>query len=173
MRELQLLHKAKPIAFADAEGRSAPFAHAIQRQDRRRLKWTGEKCARSMTFMVVCKNQPGGAGLAQLLLQSSAHVQFVLQPKRHRHPKTAKTGRRVGEVSFQEPIKLGQRLVVKRDVSQLVRLDAAFLQAISDGAGGKTCIVLFATETLLLRRSDNVPVHNQRGGTVVIKGRDA
>jgi len=90
VRELQLLLQAQTIAFADAIGGRAPFTHAVQSQDRRRVKRAGKKGAGGVAFVMVGKDQFCLARRGKPLLERPAHVQFVLEPKRHGQAKTAK-----------------------------------------------------------------------------------
>ena len=49
------------------------------------------------------------------------HVQLVLQPERHGQAEAAEPGRGIGQVGLQQPLELGQRLVVEGDVIEVVR----------------------------------------------------
>ena len=104
---------------------------------------------------------------------SSFWNSFSLQPERDRHAERAEAARREGEVGLEQPLELQERLVVEDDVVDVAELDAGLGQAVVDRVRGKARIVLLAGEALLLRRGDDAPVLDQRGGAVVVEGRDA
>ena len=56
MRKLNLTRQLDAIAAADAEGRGAPFADAIQRQNRRLLERAREEGAGGVAFVMVGEN---------------------------------------------------------------------------------------------------------------------
>ncbi len=116
VRKLELLQQSQFIAFAHAEGGSAPFANAIEGHDCGIFEGAGKKCAGGMTFVMVGKDETGGFGRFETLAQSATHVELVLEPERHGHPKASETGRGIGEIGFEQAIKFRQRLVVKGDV---------------------------------------------------------
>ena len=58
MRELQLPQQPQLVAFADAERRRAPLAHAVNGQDGGPLEGAGKESAGGMAFVVVGEDQP-------------------------------------------------------------------------------------------------------------------
>jgi hypothetical protein len=55
----------------------------------------------------------------------------------------------------------------------LVEIDFARVQTVSDCMGRETRVVLLASESLLLSRRDDAAVLNEGGGTIVVEGGDA
>ena len=74
---------------------------------------------------------------------------------------------------MQDAVELHERLLVKRDVVEFLRRDAAFAQAILDGVPRKSRVVLLSRETFLLRGGDDLPITHQARGAVVVVGRKA
>src|ERR1041384_6902937 len=101
------------------------------------------------------------------------HPNSFPNPERNRHEKTFQTGRRVSEITVQDPIELQKRLLVERDVIKIADVDAAFAQAIIDRAFWKIGVVFFARESFLLRGGDDFSIANETSRAVVIKSRDA
>ncbi len=173
MRELELLPQAELVAFALAECRRAPLAHAVNGQDRRGFKRAGEERAGGVALMVVREDKARLARHVEALPQRPAHVQLILQPQRHRKTEAPETRGRIGQVSLQQPVKLSQRLVIESDAVQILRLESGLGEAIGGGVGGKAGVMLLAREPFLLGRRDNIPIHDQRRGAVVIECGDA
>src|SRR5205085_2867606 len=108
-----------------------------------------------------------------MLLDLFAYPQLLAQPQRHRHQERTQAARRIINVSLKQSLKLQERLIVEGDVSHVFAFNAARLQAILDGIGGKAMIMLLARETLLLRRRHDLAVAHQTRRRVVVIGRDA
>src|SRR5262245_17868364 len=109
---------------------------------------------------------------AQALANLTTEVQLVFEPQRHRQAKAAQPSGGVSQVRLQQTLEFREGLIIESDVIELVWFQTAFLKAVSDRLEGKTGVVLLAREALLLCGPDNVAIHNQRRGAVVVKGRD-
>ena len=73
------------------------------------------------------------------------------------------------EISFQNPFKLDEGLVVKTDIVQTRSFDARFFQAVFDRAFRETGIVTLPGESLFLGGGDYFSIADQTGGGVVVK----
>lgn len=122
---------------------------------------------------MIGENQGGFPAGMKTLPESAAHVQLFLEPQRDSEPKTPQPRRGKGEVSFEQAIEFGQGFIIKDDIIELLVFKAGFLETISDRMSRKTRIVLLAGESLFLGSGDNITIHDQGGGTVMIKCRDA
>src|SRR5690606_38067052 len=102
----------------------------------------------------------------QPLANLPRQVEFLVNPAGQRRGERSEYARRVLEIRFEKAFELQQRLVVETDVVQLLRREPRFLEAVVDGVGGKTRVVLLPREPLLLRRGGDPAVDDQRGGRV-------
>ncbi len=122
MWKLKLLQQSQLVPFTHAGGSGAPLAYAIKGQNRRCIEGAGEESARSVALMVVGEQELCMSRGLKLMLKRPAHVQFVLEPDRHRQPKAFETGGSIGQVGFQQAVELRERFVVKCDVAQILML---------------------------------------------------
>src|ERR1017187_2162644 len=141
MRELELLPQAELVAFALAERRRAPLPHSVDGQDRRRLEGARKEGAGGVALVVIGKDKTRLARDVEALAQRPAHVKLILQPQRHREAEAPEAGGRVSKISLQQPVKLRQRLVIKSNAVQVLRLKSGLGEAVSDGAGGKAGVM--------------------------------
>ena len=169
MGKLQLVKQANPVPVTHTQRGRAPFAHAVNGEDRRRFERAGEERAGGMAFVVFGKNESGTARGGKVTPQDAPQMKFVLQPDRHGLPETPKAPRRVGQVGFQQPIELEEGFVIKSDVVQLLRLDAAGFQAVGNRMRRKFRIVFLACEPLLLGGGNDLAIHDKRCRTVMVK----
>src|SRR5262249_10845818 len=95
------------------------------------------------------------------------------EPGRHRFQERPEAERRVGEVGLEQPLELLERLFVEDDLIDRRERDPGFAQAIVDRAAGERGVVTLAGEALLLAGGGDPPVGDERGGAVVVVGRDA
>src|SRR5687767_4055935 len=100
-------------------------------------------------------------------------MQLFLEPRRHAIAKAAKAARGMRQVRFEDAFEFNERLLIECDIVELVWSHPRFAQAVVDGPAGKTGVVLEAAEALLLSRSDDFAVHDERRCAVMVKGRDA
>ena len=122
-----------------------------------------------MRFVVFGKENIAIA--AELPPDQFFHPNAFPDPKRYRHQKTLQAGRRIRQVSVQNPVEFQERLFIERHTTELVHADASFAQAIPHRVLRKTRIMFFACESFLLRRRDDFAVAHQACRAVVIKGR--
>ncbi len=73
------------------------------------------------------------------------------------------------EVSFQNPFKLDEGLVVKADIIQISDLDPRFLKAVLGGAFREISIMPFPGKSFFLGGGDYFSIADQTGGGVVVK----
>src|SRR5262249_35130195 len=130
MRKLKLLKQPQLVAFPDSQGSRAPFPDAIHSQDSGRIEWTGEKSAGRVAFVVIGEDGRDRPSAMEFLGQSPAHVQLVLEPERHGQAEALETRRGVSQVRLEKPIKLGQGLIVKSNIANLIGAQAGFFEAI-------------------------------------------
>ena len=74
----------------------------------------------------------------------------------------------MGEIGFEEAVELEERFFVEDHVVDLIRREAAGLQHVVDGAGGKAGVVFDAGEPLFLGGRDDFPSGDQAGRAVVV-----
>src|SRR5256885_4140071 len=91
----------------------------------------------------------------------------------HRLGEAARGAREPAQRQGEDALEFEHRLLVEDDGVEIVRFELSFLQAEIDGSEGKGGVVLAPGEALLLNGTDRDPVDDQRGGRVVIVGRDA
>ncbi len=171
--ELDVIEQADAVPLANADRRRAPLAHPVEGDDRRLVEGAGEERAGGMAFMVVGEDQPCPGRPTDSLPQGPPHVQLLLEPDRHGQPEAPKPARRVRQIGLDQPLELGQRLVVERDVVEVQGIQAPLFQAVGDRLPRHRGIVLLPREPLLLRRGHDPAVDDQRGGAVVVEGRDS
>src|SRR5690606_25871972 len=97
---------------------------------------------------------------------------LLFGPHRQRPAKLREAARREGEPGLEEPVELGEWLVVERDEVELRGVDARLAQAIRDGVGREGRVVLLPREALFLRRREELTVADEAGGAVVVEGAD-
>src|SRR6476620_9290326 len=85
-------------------------------------------------------------------------IQLFPKPERKRLPEGEESLRCGSQERLEQPLELGQRLLVERDVRQLVAPDAGFPQAVADRIRGKPVIVLDTSEALFLCGSHDLAV---------------
>ena len=108
------------------------------------------------------------AAAQQILLK-----ELFLDPKGYGHTERAEAPGGHSHIGFQQPLELEKGLVVKDYPVEIGRGQAAGLQAVVDGALGIAGVILLAGKAFLLGGRNDAPVHDQGGGAVVIKGRQA
>jgi len=101
--------------------------------------------------------------LRQLSANQIRHPKLFFHPQGHRLEERPKSGGRIVEISFQQPVELQQRFVIKADKVQLLGSDAGFLQAIARGIDREIVIVLDAGEAFFLRGGDNLAIDDETG----------
>ena len=106
---------------------------------------------------------------AELAPDQFFHPNAFPDPKRYRHQKTFQAGRRIREITMQNPVEFQERLFVERHILELLHVDAAFAEAIHHCVLRKTRIMLFARESFLLRRCYDFSVAHQACRAVMIK----
>ena len=177
VREVDLAQHLELVALAPAQRRGGPFADAVHAQDGGLLVGRGEEGRGGVALVVFAEQQPllpveVRLPLLHLVAQQRLLEQLLLQPQRHGHAERIEAARRVGEVGLEQAFELQERLVVEGDVVDVGELDARRIEAVLHGVLGKARIVLLAGEALLLRRTDQMPILDQRRGAVVIEGGD-
>ena len=104
----------------------------------------------------------------QLLLK-----QLLLEPERHRHPERAEAARREGQIGFEQALEFQERLVVERNLIDLVETDAGLFEAVVNGAMRESRVVLLAREALFLGGRNDLAIAHERRGAVVVERGDA
>ena len=105
-----------------------PFTHPVHGQDRSLFKRRREKCGGGMADMVLGKAQAFMPVdfLPQRLVQGlNNHVflkKFLLQPDRKRCGKAPDSSWGKREIRFEQALKLQERLVIKNDTINILRL---------------------------------------------------
>ncbi len=100
-------------------------------------------------------------------------LHLLLQPDRNRHAEALEARWRKRQVRLEQALEFSQRLLVEDDVVDVAPASPACAETILNGVGGKAGIMLLAGEPLLLRGGDDVAIHDESGGAVVVEGRNA
>jgi hypothetical protein len=169
MGEADLASELQMVAVADTPGGRGPFPDAIEGEDGGTVEGAGKEGAGGVALVVVGEDQLGAPGPLQLGEQRPLHVQLLPHPDRDGHAEARETRGRVGEIGFDQPLELHQRLLVEGDVVEIGRLQPPGLEAVLDRVDGKTGVVFAPAEALLLGRRHDAAVHHQRRGAVVVK----
>src|SRR5262245_35350333 len=119
MRELQLSRERKSIPSPRARRRRAPLANAVERKDRRLVKWTRKERTGRVTLVMIDKRQRRAHLLAERVTDHRRQPRLVLEPHRHGHRKTAEACRRKREIRLEQPLELLQRLFIEDDVVEI------------------------------------------------------
>ena len=174
MREAQLAQHLNRIAAPGADGGCRPFADAIDREDRRLFERRRIKRARRMRqVMLGEKNRALAPQPRQFFANGFAQIQLLPQPRRQHARPGRQSARRDGQIGFQHPRELGDRLVVEDDGIEVRRRQPGVPQAKLNRVLRETLVILAPGEALLLRGGEDAAIPHQRGGGVVIPGRDA
>ena len=179
MREVNFLCDRERIAGSRRKRRRRPFADAVHRQDRRVLVGRGKKRRRRVTDVML-----GEQDFSRLDLHAVEYVgqrvadqrflkQLVLDPHRHRRRETLEAPRRKGEIGLENALEFRKRLVIENKEVDVLGREAPLGETEPDRVYGKARVGLEAGEAFLLRRGDDVAVHDQAGRGIVIVGRDA
>src|SRR5206468_1258088 len=161
VRERQVPGQLQLVPAADAPGRRAPLADAVERQDRRLVERGRQKGAGRVTLVVVEEQERRGGAGGQRPADEAAQVDLVLQPDRHRLAEAAEPAGGERQVRFQQPLELRQRLLEVGDVVELARRQPGLAQTILDRPAREAGVVLLAGEALLLGGGDDLAVHDE------------
>ena len=117
-------------AGADRTRRRAPFADAVHRQHRRIGKWRGEERACGVAEMMLGEQQlvlpvEVRREFLQLAPQQILLKQLLANPDRDRRRERAEAARREGDVGFEQPLELQERLFVEDDIVDVGERDLA------------------------------------------------
>jgi len=121
----------------------------------------------------LCFPIDGVVDLPEMIAQQAFLEQFFLQPDRDRLAERLKAARREGEIGLEQALEFEERLFVEHDVIEFGRLDVISGKTIANRGAGKIRVVLAACEALFLGGGDDLAVHQQCGGAVVVECRDA
>src|SRR6266581_613710 len=108
-----------------------------------------------------------------MVAQHAFLEQLLLQPDRNSLAERLKAAWREGEIGFEKALEFEERLFVEHDVVEFGRLDIGRGKTIANRRHWKIRIVLAARKTLFLGSGDDLAVHQQGGGAVVVECRDA
>ncbi len=172
VRELQLPEDGNLLALTKADGGGGPFPHAVQGEDGRLREGRRIEGAGRMGQVVLREEQRRrtGAHLGQFLPEERAHQQLFLDPHRHGHEKARQSPGRKAVVGLQQALELEIGLVVKGHRGKIAELEPRLRHDVGQGLGRKVGVVLLAGEALFLGRGDDLAVHQDGCGAVVIKG---
>ena len=138
MGEVQFLSHLQMIAAPEADRRGRPLANSVHGEDHRLVEQRRKERGCRVALVVFREQELAfpikvGIECAQLVAQQLLLEQLLFQPERDRHAKGAKALGRKRQIGFEQPLKLEERLVVKCDVVDLAKRDAALAQAIGEG----------------------------------------
>jgi hypothetical protein len=97
------------------------------------------------------------------------HPDLFLDPQRNGFEERTQPGRRVGQIAVKDAVELDERLLVERNVVEILQTDSAFAETVFDGEFGEVCVVLLPGEAFLLCGGDDLAVLNQTRRAVVIE----
>ena len=169
---MQLPEDGDLLAPAVADGGGGPFPHAVHGEDGRLLEGRRIEGAGRMGQVVLGEQQRGVAvaHLGQFLPQERAHHELFLDPDRHGHEEALQAPGREAVVGLQQALELEIRLVVEGHGAQVAELEPRLRHDVGQGVSRKVGVVLLAGEALFLGRGDDLAVHQDGRGAVVIKG---
>ena len=156
--------------LADAVHASAPAPPRTATGRRRRPHGSGDA---RRTAASRAQSQPGSIAASSSCSRSFWNS-FSLIQSGMRHPERAEAPRRERQVGLEQPLELQERLVVEDDVVELGRAS----RRPRPGSSRSHCAGKPASCFLRVKRSScaaatMLAVDDQRGGAVVIEGRDA
>src|SRR5215467_12379949 len=105
-------------------------------------------------------------------MQKLFQHQLVFKPDQHCHQIRPNSLRREGNIRLQQPFEFQEGLVVKNDISEVLRRGLAAPKAKSYSAAWKSCVVLFAAEAFLLSGHNNFSITQQAHCTIMVKSGD-
>ena len=170
--KLELPQDGELPAPAEADGGGGPFPHPVHREDGglgkgRRIEGGGG------VGQVVFREKDRGLAvshLGQFFLEQGAHQELFFDPHRHGHQKAPEPPGGKPVVGLQQALELEVGLVIEGHGAQVGEPQARLRHDIGQGIGREGGVVLLAGEPLLLGRGDDLAVHQEGGGAVVIKG---
>src|SRR5690606_10962515 len=116
MREMDFVRQRDFDSLPDAEACRRPFTDAVERQDCRLLEGRWEKGARRVRFVMFGKDKPMLVLAAKALAHFARQMELLFQPQRHCLEERFESNRRVGNICFEQALKLQEWLVVKSNV---------------------------------------------------------
>src|SRR5262245_52810185 len=146
MRESQLVSQLDSMAAADAHCRRGPFADPVDGQNGGVAVRRGEERAGGMGFVVLREDVPGFVSVVESPIQFPNDVQLLSKPEGQCLAEAEESTRRIGKIRLQQPLELGQWLLIERDVRQLVRLDSSLVKAVGDRTSREALVVLDTSE---------------------------
>ena len=166
MGKADFLEQVDLCPLSNPETGRGPFANAIDRKDRRFVKWRAQEGAGRVGKMVLAEEDfpPGDT---KLVLDQVPDPEFVAEPGQHRFAKDAQRAGKGLHAGEQQALELEERLFEEDHVIEVGRLDSGAAQTKVDGVLGKAIVVLFARESLLFGSGDQLAVTQQSGGRVV------
>lgn len=173
MGKAKLSQEAKSISFTDTDTCGGPFADTIDGQDRSLLKGTGIKRARGVRFVMTGPNDAMASFATESFLDGASHEELFAQPRGHGLREGSKAHWRESEVGLEQSLELEQRFFIEGDVIDLIGFEASGIEAIANGVGRETRIMFDSREPLLLGCRNDLAVHQQSGGGVMVEGGDA
>ena len=160
MREPQVVCEANRVTRPGPVGGCAPLANAVKGKDGRCFEGAGEECASGVALVVVHEDQRGLGCVGESPADLAAHEQLLLEPQGHGLGEATEAVWGVATVCLQEALELGEWLIVKHHVVELVGGQARLLQTIGNGLRGKSRVIFLACKALLLRGGDDSAVHD-------------
>ena len=167
VREPHLLAQLERVAATSPPGRRRPLAHAVERQDRRAIEWTGEERACGVRLMVRREGDRSVVAAAEPTVDLARDVELALQPSRHGARKLGEAEGRGGQRALEDPTELDERLLIEHDGIELPRLDPRMPQAPGSRLRREPVVLLDAREALFLARRHDHAILHECSGTVV------
>lgn len=124
-----------------------------------------------MGFMVL--REENGPAIVQLFPDKIRKPQLLLKPEGHGFKERPNSNGGVGEIGFQNPLKLDKRLVIEDDIVEVFDLNLPDLKTGADCIDRKIEVVFPSGKALLLSGCDDLSIPYKGSSTVVIECRDA
>src|SRR5688572_24175716 len=153
-----------------SDRRRRPLPNAVNSQDGRRVEGGRVERAGRMGKVVLGKihSMSGGAELGKMIAKKLFHKQLLSNPHGHGRTKTRKATRCERVVCFKKPLKLQERLVVKRNRREVFVIEASLFQNVATRVDRKRRVVFLSAESFFLGRRDNLPIHQKCRRAIVV-----
>ncbi len=159
------------VVPARAEACRCPFADAVHCQNGSLIKWTGEKGACGVGFVVFGENIAALVLVVQSPVYFPGQMQLQPQPQWHTHKELLKTSGGITDVGFEQPFEFQKRLLIENYIIELFGSEPPGLESILDRICRELAVMLLSCKSLLLGGGDNFAIAHKRCSTVMVEGR--
>jgi hypothetical protein len=158
------------ISFALPDRTGCPFTHCIQRQNCCLFERRWKKGAGRVRLMMADKAYLPAKFTSEFSQDSLREAQFKLSPRRHGTTERLKPKRCISQRRLQDAFELHKRSFIKDNIIEVRDTKTCLRAAIPDRIARKAWIMLASCKSLLLGCGYNLPVLDQCGRRVMVKG---